>query len=279
MLYNILEFGKLDRAHFEFECQSRTDHIYLGNNTVLCKALGGRKIYVDARDISLAPHLIMDGFWESWVTLAFTKIIQPGFTCIDLGANYGYYSILMSELSGDQGKTIAIEANPEIASYLSATCMLNGSRFNVVQKAVSNFNGEVTLTITEKLYGGSTIINREPTPDTYQIKVPAVTLDHLAEQYKLSKIDFIKIDVEGVEPLILEGMNKILEKNPQLQMIVEYSPCMYSDAKSYTEYLFSNFLVYEVGFDSNFHQLDKKDIMRLLEIPGHTDLYLRQKRN
>ncbi len=278
MIDNISELSKLTRAQFEQECQSRIDHIYLGNNTVLCKVLGGRKIYVDSRDVSLAPHLIMDGFWESWITLAFAKIIRPGFTCVDLGANYGYYSILMSELAGFEGRTIAIEANPEVGKYLTFTSMLNGGRFEVVQTAASNTNGEVTLTVTEQQFGGSTIIERQPAEGTYQIKVPTVTIDELLEQKKVSQLDFIKIDVEGVEPMVLEGMKDTLKNNPRLQMIVEYSPCMYSDAQAYTEYLFSTFIVHEVGFNSQFTELSKKDMNKLLNIPGHTDLFLKVKR-
>lgn len=157
-LQNIKNFT---RSQFEEACFANVDHIYLGNNTVLCNVLGRYKMYVDSSDLGISPHLIMSGFWESWLSLLFAQIIKPGDVCMDIGANFGYYSILMSELAGDRGRTISVEANPNTAYHLKNTSFLNGGRFDVVQAAISDKKGEVVLTVTEKHIGGATIKKNE----------------------------------------------------------------------------------------------------------------------
>ena len=57
-----------------------------------------------ASDLMLGPRLILDGFWEAWVTLAIGRHIQPGFHCVDVGANYGYYSLVMAAAAGATGR-------------------------------------------------------------------------------------------------------------------------------------------------------------------------------
>mgnify|MGYP000480605237 CR=1 FL=1 len=51
---------------------------------MLCRILGEYLAFVDARDHMLGPRLVLDGFWEAWVTLAFARYMQPGFHCVDL---------------------------------------------------------------------------------------------------------------------------------------------------------------------------------------------------
>jgi hypothetical protein len=75
------EINNMSRAAFEEACLANIHHVYVGNDTVLCKVLTKYKMYVDTKDMGIAPHLIMDGYWESWVTRLLTKIVQPGFVC------------------------------------------------------------------------------------------------------------------------------------------------------------------------------------------------------
>lgn len=271
-LQNIKNFT---RSQFEEACFANVDHIYLGNNTVLCNVLGRYKMYVDSSDLGISPHLIMSGFWESWLSLLFAQIIKPGDVCMDIGANFGYYSILMSELAGDRGRTISVEANPNTAYHLKNTSFLNGGRFDVVQAAISDKKGEVVLTVTEKHIGGATIKKNELTESP--VAVPAITIDELVEQKKLSSVNVMKIDVEGVEPWVFMGMTETLKRNPDIQLIIEYSPSLYEDAKGFTEFLMSRFTVYQATHVDVLTELRPSDIPRISSIPYHTDLYLKKK--
>ena len=82
----------------------------------------------------------------------------------------------------------------------------------------------------------------------------------MLEELKLSKVDFIKMDCEGVEPLIFRGMEKTLKNNPQLKMVMEFSPFMYKDPRSFTQFLFTRFSVGEITGESTVKLFSENDV-------------------
>jgi FkbM family methyltransferase len=277
--YNISIIGSLNRTEFEKTCSAFIDHIYLGDNVVLCKVLTKYKVYVDAKDLGICPHLIMDGYWESWLTQLLARIVKPGAVCLDIGANFGYYSLLLAELCGTGGKTISIEPNPHICNFLKSTQFLNGWQFDLVQAALSDKKGEAVLTITDRELGGGTIKPNDLIPGRTQVSVPTISVDELMKEKNIDRVDVIKMDVEGVEPLVFAGMRQTISDNPNIQMIIEYTPSIYNEAKEFTEYLFSEFLIYQVNNVDEIKKLDKSFIPYMLQEKGHLDLYLRHKKN
>ncbi len=271
------EINNMSRSEFEQTCIENSDHLYIGDDTVLCKVLSRHKMYVDSKDMGITPHLIMDGYWESWITKLLAQIVQPGFICLDIGANFGYFSILMSELSGTTGKTFAIEPNPRIAELLRSTRYVNGGKFEVIETALADKKGEAILTITDRELGGGTIKKNEMKKGRSQVVVQTISVDELVKEKKIGRVDIIKMDVEGVEPLVFEGMQETIAANPQIQIIIEYSPSIYEDAQKFTDYLFAEFTVCRVEDFVVITELEKSDIPRLLKIPDHADLYLRRK--
>jgi FkbM family methyltransferase len=267
----------LSRQSFEQACMQHKDHVYVGNKTILCNVLTKYKMYVDATDYTIAPHLLMDGYWESWVTLLLGKIIEPGMTCVDIGANFGYFSLLMSGLAGSKGRTISIEANPQVSQFLRATKVVNGHSFELVEVAVSDKRGEAVLTVTEHEHGGGTIQPNEMIPGRKQVKVSMMPLDDILAERNISKVDVIKMDVEGVEPLAFAGMKKTMEANPQLQIVTEYTPSIYRDPLPFTEYLFDTFTVYQIRSAHDVVPLERSSIPELLKLIEHIDLYLLKK--
>ncbi len=81
--------------------------VYLGENLALTRVLDRFKMYVDARDISLAPHLLLDGYWELWNTKVFRQLLRPGMHVVDVGANVGYYTLLAAAGVGPRGRVHA----------------------------------------------------------------------------------------------------------------------------------------------------------------------------
>lgn len=278
-LNDMAAIAQLSRDEFEGVCRQHTNYAYLGNNTGLCKILSRFKIYVDTRDSGITPHLIMDGFWESWLSQQLARIIKKGDVCIDIGANMGYYSLLMAELTGNTGRTIAIEPNPHICNLLRRSQGMHTQRFSVVEAAISNKKGKAVLSIPDAYPGSATITT--PHPDQWgsksKIKVNMLTLDELVLQLGLQKVDVIKMDVEGVEPEVFEGMQGVIQNNPGLQIIIEYSPFIYNDPATFTRYLFSNFNVNMIKDVDEMERLDESAIDKLLALKDHTDLYLTKK--
>jgi len=271
----------LSLTAFEFEniCRSNTSYAYLGNNKAVCRVLGKYKIFVDTRDIGITPHLVMDGFWETWLTQCISKIIKPGDICIDIGANYGYYSLLMSTLTGKNGRTIAVEPNPYVFGLLRATASVHSSFIEPVQIALSDTSGHTTLIIPDNFYGDASIVERKDKPHLARsrVDVKTQTLDELANKLELPRIDLIKMDVEGAEPAVFRGMTETIANNPGLRILVEYSPYLYPDTKHFTEFLFRHFDVCRIKDVDNMITLVETDIPDLLTISDYTDLYLVKK--
>ena len=85
---------------------------YLGDHTALCVNKYGQKMFVDTRDTSLAPHLLVEGNWEDWITTAIMQHV-PGAHFIDVGANVGWYSLVAQHYKAKS--VMAFEPNPKLA--------------------------------------------------------------------------------------------------------------------------------------------------------------------
>jgi len=248
----------------------------MGDHKGVCVVFSKCKIFVDTRDISVAPHLIIDGFWESWLTQYFARIVKPGDTCIDIGANFGYYSLLFSGLSGNKGRTIAVEPNPSLCKLIRSTSDINGGNIEVAEVALSDRNGRIVLNIPESKFGDSSIIKRNDGffSKNSKVKVPMMTLDDLMVNLSIHKVDVIKMDVEGVEPQVFSGMEKTLEANPQIKIVMEYSPHLYDEPERFTDTIFERFEVQQVFGPDHLEKIESSAKEKLTQLQDHTDLLL-----
>ena len=109
------------RATLEAICRQHYQTARLSEQVILCRVLGKYIVYADPNDVGLTPHLCLDGFWESWITIALARRLTPGWACIDVGANHGYYTLLMADAVESTGRVCAIEPNPQLAERLALT--------------------------------------------------------------------------------------------------------------------------------------------------------------
>lgn len=210
------------RSVLEQWCRSEARSIYLGEHKALCRILGTYNMLVDTRDMSLAPHLMLDGFWETWITQAVARHIRPGMLCADVGANWGYYTVLLSKFTGEGGHVTAWEPATSVAPLLRSTLALNGcNNVTVVQAAATDVKGESFLhaPIIQNgigvLFGSSHL-----TGEDKGIRVKTQPLDDYAGD---ADFDFVKIDAEGAELLVWRGMKRSL-KNPRIVVLMEFAP-------------------------------------------------------
>lgn len=205
-----------DRAKLEAESRAACASSYLGDHTVLCRVLGRYLMYVDTRDRSLTPHLIMGGFWESWVTRAIAHHVREGMSCVDAGANLGYYTLVMADLVGDGGHVHAFEPNPRLAQLLRWNVDANGfgKRVTVVEAAVGDRNGKILFDVPANYFGGGT------TRTTSGTEVRVVKLD---DEFPYT-LDFLKADIEGGEVAMLHGMQALWARSPRAKLVLEYTP-------------------------------------------------------
>ena len=276
---DIRDIANLTRQEFEQRCTSNTSTIFLGDYMALTKILTKYKMYVDTRDMGIAPHLMMDGYWESWLTQCLARVVKPGNICMDIGANLGYYSLLMSELCGHEGRTVAVEPNPKMCTLLRYTEFLHSWKFDIIDQAIADKEGSAVLTIPDRSFGGATLNSDPGSPfaGISRVDVKVTTVDNIVKNLKLPRVDVIKMDVEGFEPLAFEGMKDTIANNPDLKVIIEYSPFSYPDKKKFSDLLIDKFTIHRIKDVDSMETLTPATMEKLIDLQDHTDLYLVRK--
>jgi len=208
----------------------RQPQTYLGDHKLLTRTIFGHAMYVDSRDLSLTPHLFLQGYWEPDVTRFFLRIVKPGTHVVEVGANVGYYTLLACSLVGPDGRVTAFEANPAAAALARRSLSVNGfrNRARMIEMAVTDAPGTATLYCLEQRHGDSSIFDFSDNQLTFpgdrakNIEVPATSLDSFFNDGE--HIDLIRMDAEGAEPLVFDGMHRILEQNPRIRILIELFP-------------------------------------------------------
>ncbi len=167
---------------------------------------------------------MLTGRYEPDSVEVFKSLLAPGMTVVDVGAHIGYFTRLFSELSGGKGKVLALEADPFIFELLKKN-VSRRSNVTARQMAVSDQSGTIDFFHSDEKSGcGSTVEKLPATFKKTKLTVPARTLDALVLEAGLSRVDFIKMDIEGGEPKALSGMRKTLEQNPAIILVTEFAP-------------------------------------------------------
>ncbi|MBM6583306.1 FkbM family methyltransferase [Microvirga sp. BT689] len=135
-----------------------------------------------------------------------TSRIKDGFTFIDVGSNVGWYALFLAQEAGPAVSTriLAVEPQPEIFDRLIYNIRQNPScTIKAVDCAVADKTGELTLFL-DPLNRGEASLKIVNSSQTDAIRVPAVTLLDLLTREGLTRVDAIKLDVEGAEDLVLD---------------------------------------------------------------------------
>ena len=179
-------------------------------NTVVCILRGrlrGKKWMLGA-----GQHSCWLGYFEKKKQIIFSRIIHKGAVVYDIGAHVGFYTLLASVLVGPKGRVFAFEPSPRNICYLKNHLRLNGcDNVTLVEAAVAEKEGIASFEESDNGYYDHLSIRGN-------LKVKTVSLDNLVLNGKISPPDFIKIDAEGAELLVLSGAKNIL---------VNYSPTIF----------------------------------------------------
>ncbi|NMM25008.1 MAG: FkbM family methyltransferase [Phycicoccus sp.] len=189
---------------------------YLGAPLIQVQSDGG-PLWLRKDDGVILPYIERNGSWEPEEGALLRRLVRPGTTFVDVGANVGYFSRLIAAVC-KPGRIYAFEPHPELVSVLRLNVWGLSPAVDVVPAALGESNGTVSLTSAEHNYGDTRVTTGSDLPTEM---VAAMTrMDDVIH----GDVDVVKIDVQGYESEVLRGMQRIIRENPQLVAIVEFWP-------------------------------------------------------
>jgi FkbM family methyltransferase len=190
---------------------------YNGCANLLRKALPERNIAIKLNEDATFEFPYGDGYWskllnrsyhyEDELELLFRHSADVDYTLLDCGANYGYWSVLVTSKPFGSHRAIAIEPSSQNFSKLANNVKVNGNRFQALKCAIGAAKGTARLSGTKH---EAFSIAGEPNNDSEE--VPVMALDDLLNDGKIAPGGkyLIKLDVEGVEIDAIKGGTKLL---------------------------------------------------------------------
>jgi FkbM family methyltransferase len=172
---------------------------------------GPRRIRLSVVAGNLRIHRVLD------------RLVEPGATVVDVGANIGYNTVHAARRAGPRGRVVAIEPTPDNLEVLRRNVADSGCT-NVRIEAVAVGNAAESRDLFVR--GDVSAVNSFFPVSCYAhvtsvLPVPVVPLDELVD----GTVDVVKIDVEGAELEVLEGMTRLLAA-PRAALLVEWHPLL-----------------------------------------------------
>lgn len=195
----------------------------------IARTLNGEEFLVDPR----VRYLLLEQH-EAPVAEYLRRHVQPGDTCLNAGANLGFYALPLSRWSAPGGRVIAFEPNPATAAILGRHVRMNGllDRVRVEPVAVGRARGRARLYDTQAGSGISRLGAKHPYHGDRvpaSIEVPVVSVDEYCDAHRLEP-DWLIVDVEGFEFEVLRGAREVIgRRGAALSILVELHPYMWDD--------------------------------------------------
>lgn len=161
---------------------------------------------VDASMQQICMDFMLHGVYEPETTKLVESIVKPGMNVVDVGASIGYFTLLLARQVGPDGKVLAVEPTKNQFPFLQKNVEINGytDRVTLLNNAAGNQVGPVTIQCNA--------INGA--------EAEGIILDDVITE----PVDFIKIDTDGSDLRVLQGLEKTIQNSPNLKMVVEYYP-------------------------------------------------------
>ncbi|HEY8667223.1 MAG TPA: FkbM family methyltransferase, partial [Tepidisphaeraceae bacterium] len=182
----------------------------------------------------------------------------------------GLYSAVAAKHVGPAGRVISIEPAPENCRILESTLRLNDFRqVTVVRKAVTDESGEGSLYLCEDNKGDHRIFSLDRQRKRLPIEVS--TLDAILRDCAVSKVDVLKVDIQGSEARALKGMTQTLTANEHIRVIMELWPWGIAQAGGDANEALAS--IRDLGFEIFELDGDKRSVRR---ITTNAELVLRR---
>jgi FkbM family methyltransferase len=184
--------------------------------------VGDAVISINPRDPVVSGALAFRVYERDEISLI-RRLCKPGQTVIDIGANVGLYTALSGIAVGPSGKVFSFEPDPECFSFLKQTVLMNNLKnVHLVNAAAAKSAGNAILHTSSQNRGDNRLYDCKESDGSVTVKT--LCLDEYFDSMKISTVDVIKIDVQGYEGHVLEGIEKTISRSPNLKMLMEFFP-------------------------------------------------------
>jgi len=186
-------------------------------------------VTVHVRPDKWIERLMWAGAYERELVDLFKRVLKPGTTVLDLGANIGYFSVLAAGLVGKSGQVHAFE--PAQTCFTQLTRNLAAFPWaHAYPAAVGDAPGTACFHFSDKdnATGWGSLLPGEEA-STRETMVPVVRLDDWARQQAVQRVDFIKMDIEGGEFRALQGATELLSRYRPIVVAELNSVCLARD--------------------------------------------------
>ena len=190
------------------------------------RTFGGYWFRCDLRD-AISKEVCFVGSYEPQETALIRAILRPGMNFVDVGANWGYFTLLGAHLVGETGRVISLEPDPRLFSVLWGNVQRNGLRqVTALQLAAASLRGELILTGYSEADGnfGLSRVVDEPIPQKPWFRVMADSLDEVLDAQAIDVIHVMKMDIEGSEGRAIQGLKRSLADGRIERLIIELHP-------------------------------------------------------
>lgn len=209
------EYGKysiLQKLYFPYLSSSNL-------STEVVRMRSGFRLYLCPVEL-LQAHLYLFGTYELPTTNFVRRFLKTGDVVLDVGANIGYMSLFFRQCVGTNGKVYAFEPEHQNYQALLANIALNNAQNIIAQRqAATDVEKTLKLYLAQDNFGAhSTVFNDETLTEKYE-EIQGTPLDTFVQKNQLDKIALVKIDVEGGEYEVLQGMKQILKQQRPILII------------------------------------------------------------
>jgi FkbM family methyltransferase len=193
--------------------------------------LGGGLFHCDLRDAT-AAEVCFTGRYEPQETQMMRDLLDPGDVFVDVGANWGYYSLGAASVVGVEGRVVAFEPDPRLFAVLETNVRVNGLPHVTVQPVGIGSRRErvrfSSFNPGSGNWGLSRVVDHGP-PDVAAFESNSLPLDEALDAEGIGRVRLVKIDVEGSETAVLAGMRRGLASGRYCYVMLECHPALLAD--------------------------------------------------
>ncbi|HTA97451.1 MAG TPA: FkbM family methyltransferase [Solirubrobacteraceae bacterium] len=185
--------------------------------------IDGLTLWYDSDRPSNTVRGLAAGAYEESIAHLFANTLDQGMVVVDVGAHIGYFTLVAAKLVGPSGHVWSFEPDPANRTSLEYNLEVNEmvDRVSVVPLAVTSTIGRRAFYRMRNDTGSSTLY-----PSTegngQRITVATTSLDTWADTEGWPRIDLVKIDAEGAEAAVLDGMTELIKRNPHVVVVLEF---------------------------------------------------------